>query len=43
MENITRYNCNHNNSVKKIDGKMDKFIRGLEYIKMNQMKLLKLR
>lgn len=43
MENIPRYNCNHNNRVKKIDGKMDKFIRGIEYIKMNQMKFLKLR
>ena len=25
MENIPRNNCNHNNKVKKIDSKMDKF------------------
>lgn len=43
MENIPRYNLNHNIRVKKIDSKMDKFIRGLEYIKINQMKFLKLR
>ena len=43
MENIPNYNCNHNNRVKKIDGKMDKFIKGLEYTQMNQMKFLKLR
>ena len=43
MENIPRYNLNHNIRVKKIGSKMDKFIRGLEYIKIDQMKFLKLR